>query len=146
MQTIDPQKAARVWNRVQGVCPAEGLSDLIALEWLDALTYLTLSRRFQGRDSILLRQLAQQEQDHAACLRGIYTLINGTRPTVPTPAVPREDTQALLRRSYGSHMHRLARYEARQEDPQYGQIFSHLAGQERTQCQQILSLLGRLKT
>ena len=145
MQTIDPQKAARVWSRVQGGDDSQALSDLIALEWLDAVTYLTLSRRFQGRDSVILRQLAQQEQDHVACLRGIYTLQTGGRPSVSTPKVPREDTRDLLRRCYGSHMHRLARYERRSADPEYGQIFHRLADQERHQCQQILSLLGRLK-
>ena len=143
MQTIDPQKAARVWDRVQGNS-AEQLPELIALEWLDAITYMALSRRFQGRDSQLLRQLAQQEQDHAACLRGIYTLLTGGRPTVSTPAIPREDTVALLRRSYGSHMHRLARYEARREDREYGPVFARLAEQEREQCQKLLALLGRV--
>ena len=142
MQTIDPQKAARVWDRVQGGS-ADNLPELIGLEWLDAITYMTLSRRFQGRDSQLLRQLAQQEQDHAACLRGIYTLLTGGRPVVSSPVVPHEDTVTLLRRSYGSHMHRLARYEARQNDKEYGPVFARLAEQERQQCQQILALLGR---
>jgi len=145
MQTYDPQKAARVWNRVRGQEDRENLPELIALEWLDAVTYLVLSRRFQGRDSQLLRQLAQQEQDHAACLRGLYTLQNGSRPAVSTPPTPTENTEILLRRSYGSHMHRLARYEAKADDPEYGQVFKRLAEQEREQCQQILALLGRLK-
>lgn len=143
MQTIDPQKAARVWDRVQGN-GADYLPELIGLEWLDAITYMTLSRRFQGRDSLLLRQLAQQEQDHAACLRGIYTLLTGSRPVVSTPVVPKEDTEKLLRRSYGSHMHRLARYEARAGDKEHGPVFSRLAEQEREQCQKLLALLGRL--
>ena len=145
MQTYDPQKAARVWNRVQGHSEMENLPELIGQEWLDAVTYLTLSRRFQGRDSQLLRQLAQQEQDHVACLRGLYTLQNGRRPAVSTPQIPKEDTEQLLRRSYGSHMHRLARYEAKKADPEYGQIFSRLADQERDQCQKILAFLGRMK-
>ena len=143
MQTIDQQKAARVWDRVQG-SSADNLPELIGLEWLDAITYMTLSRRFQGRDSQLLRQLAQQEQDHAACLRGIYTLLTGGRPVVSSPVVPHEDTATLLRRSYGSHMHRLARYEARQNDKEYGPVFARLAEQEREQCQKLLALLGRL--
>ena len=144
MQSFDAQKAARVWDRVQGN-GADGLPELIGMEWLDAMTYIQLSKRFQGRDSQLLRQLAQQEQDHAACLRGIYHLLTGGRPVVSTPTVLQENTENLLRRSYGSHMHRLARYEARKNDPQYGQIFSRLADQERDQCQKLLALFGRMQ-
>lgn len=145
MQTYDPQKAARVWNRVQGHPEGENLPELIGMEWQDAVTYLALSRRFQGRDGQLLRQLAQQEQDHVAVLRGLYTLQNGSRPAAATPPIPKEDTESLLRRSYGSHMHRLARYEAKRNDPEYGQIFTRLADQERDQCQKILAILGRMK-
>lgn len=145
MQTIDPQKAARVWSRVQGNEDTAYLPELIEQEWLDAVIYLALSRRFQGRDSQLLRQLAQQEQDHVACLRGLYTLLTGGRPASRTPVVPKEDSQMLLRRCYGTHMQRLARYEAKREDPQYGQIFDRLADQEREQCQTILAILGRMK-
>ena len=144
MQTYDPKKVARVWERVQNHGGMEMLPELIGMEWLDSMTYMALSRRFQGRDSQLLRQLAQQEQDHAACLRGIYTLATGRRPVVSTPVMPKEDPEALLRKSYGSHMQRLARYEARKEDPEYGQIFSQLAQQERDQCQKLLALLGRM--
>lgn len=145
MQTIDPQKAARVWSRVQGNEGSAFLPELIEQEWLDAVTYLTLARRFQGRDSQLLRQLARQEQDHVACLRGLYTLLTGSRPVSRTPVAPKEDTQTLLRRSYGTHMQRLARYEERKSDPDYGQIFTHLAEQEREQCQTILAIIGRMK-
>jgi len=144
MQNFDAQKAARVWDRVQGN-GADALPELIGMEWMDAITYMTLSRRMQGRDGQLLRQLARQEQDHAACLRGIYALLTGGRAVVSTPVIPQEDTETLLRRSYGSHMQRLARYEARKADPEYGQIFERLAQQEREQCQQLLAILGRLK-
>ena len=144
MQTIDPQKAARVWNRVQGNEEMPFLPELIEQEWQDAVIYLALARRFQGRDSQLLRQLARQEQDHVACLRGLYALLTGSRPVSRTPVSPKEDTQTLLRRSYGTHMQRLARYEERKADPDYGQIFSQLAQQERDQCQKLLALLGRI--
>ena len=144
MQNFDTQKAARVWDRVQGN-GVDTLPELIGMEWLDAITYMTLSRRMQGRDSQLLRQLAQQEQDHAACLRGIYALLTGGRAVIHTPVVPQADTETLLRRSYGSHMQRLARYEARKNDSEYGEIFARLADQEREQCQKLLAILGRIK-
>ena len=86
MENFDSQKAARVWSRVQGHSAgldAQQLPELIAREQNDANTYFMLSRRMQGRDSVLLRQMAQQEQDHAACLKGLYVLITGTQPVVP---------------------------------------------------------------
>ena len=50
METIDPAKAARVWQRVQADIPPEnreqGLLEMIAQEWTDAAIYLQLSRRF----------------------------------------------------------------------------------------------------
>ena len=150
METIDPAKAARVWQRVTGDTPPEnrekGLLALIAQEWTDAATYLQLSRRISGRDSVLLRKMYEQEQAHTACLKGIYTLITGTHPTVrPIPA-PHEPPEAALRRCYGREMQCLAQYEARSGDLEYGQVFSRLADQERAHCHLILEIIGRLKS
>ena len=149
MQNFDPQKATRVWNRVQGQqaghFDVQLLPELMAQELLDANIYLLLSRRFQGRDSVLLRQMSQQEQDHAACLKGLYTLLTGSQPVIHTPPTPQLDIPQLLRGCYGSQMHRLARYEARCEEAEYGRIFARLAAQEQEHCHKLLSLLGRLK-
>ena len=117
MEKFDSQKVARVWSRVQGQqlpgLDAQQLPELIAQEMRAANRYLQLSRRFQGRDSVLLRQMAQQEQDHAACLKGLYTLLTGSQPKIPAVREVQMDTQQLLRSCYGEQMHRLARYEAR---------------------------------
>lgn len=149
MEKFDSQKAARVWSRVQGQqagsFDVQQLPELIAQEQRAANTYLQMSRRMQGRDSVLLRQMAQQEQDHAACLKGLYTLITGSQPQIPAVREPQINAQQLLRSCYGEQMHRLARYEARTGDAEYGHIFAHMAAQEQEQCHRLLSLLGRLK-
>ena len=149
MQTYDPEKAVRVWQRVQGQqekeFDAQLLPEMIAREWADATTYLILSRRFQGKESAVLRQMFEQEQDHASCLKGLYTLMTGQRPIVHSPGVPQESTEVLLRRCYGEEMRCLAQYEARCGDPEYGQVFSRLAQQEREHCHTLLWLLGRMK-
>ncbi len=157
MDKIDPQKAARVWQRVHTDAPAQnsvqappqnpvqGLPELIAQEWTDAAIYLQLSRRFQGKDSAILRQMAQQEQSHTACLKGIYTLITGAQPMVRAVPPAQESTQAILRRCYGREMRCLAQYEERASHPEYGQVFSRLAEQEREHCRLVLELLGKLK-
>lgn len=149
METYDPEKAARVWQRVRGEdTPApnhQGLLALIAEEWTDATTYLILSRRFQGKQSLLLRRMFEEEQAHAACLKGIYTLITGQRPITKSAPLPQEGTEAILRRCYGREMRCLAEYEARSADPEYGQVYARLATQERDHCRQILELLGSYK-
>lgn len=149
METIDPAKAARVWQRVQGETPAhsreQGLLALIAQEWTDAATYLQLSRRLTGKDSAILRKMYEQEQAHTACLKGIYTLITGTHPTVRAVPVPQEELISILRRCYGREMQCLAQYEGRSNDPEYGQVFARLADQEREHCHLLLEIIGRLK-
>lgn len=150
METIDRQKAARVWERVTAGPEStrwsvEGLQGLIAQEWADAATYLHLSRRLQGSQSATLRRMFQQEQAHAACLKGICNLITGTTPTVHAPQPSQEPVEAILRRCYGQEMRSLAQYEARSADPEYGQVFARLADQEREHCHLILELLGSLK-
>ena len=149
METIDPKKAARVWQRVQAESPAphpeQGLLELIAQEWTDATTYLQLSRRFQGKDSATLRKMFEEEQSHSACLKGIYTLITGRRPAVQVPPVTINDVENILRRCYGREMQCLARYEQKATDPEYGQVYARLADQEREHCRLVLELLGNLK-
>lgn len=149
METVDPAKAARVWQRVQAenptVRPEQGLVELIAQEWTDAATYLQLSRRFQGKESAILRRMFEEEQAHTACLKGIYTLITGTHPTVRAVQPTQDDPEQILRRCYGREMRCLAQYEQRSGDPEYGQVFARLADQERDHCRLILELLGNRK-
>ncbi len=150
METIDKAKAARVWQRVQGDAtanPTRGLQGLIAEEWADAAIYLSLSKRVQGNAANILRKIGQEEQAHMACLKGIYTLQGAGRPDIPAPPpIDRAPVSVMLRRCYGREMRCLAQYEARANDPEYGQIFARMAQQEREHCRQILELLGSLPT
>ena len=149
MDTYDKDMAAKVWQRVLSPqdmgFDAQILPEMIAWEFTDATTYLVLSRRFQGKESAALRRMFEQEQDHAACLKGLYTLMTGTRPVIHMPPKSQESTETLLRNSYGREMRCLAQYEAGSADPEYGQVFARLAQQEREHCHLILELLGKLK-
>ena len=148
MENIDPAKAARVWQRVQGGSSRdpEELMPLAAYEQSDAAMYLQLSRRFPGKEAAVLRQLYEQELSHAACLKGMYQLQTGNRLPVSVPQVTAgENINAALRRCYAREMQSLAAYEARANDPEYGQVFARLAQQERTHCQLLLTLIGNLQ-
>lgn len=149
METYDAEKAAQVWQRVHAAAQPEQsvacLPAMIAGEWTDAAVYLHLSRRYQGRESAILRRMFEQEQSHAACLKGIYTLLTGQHAVTRTPPPAQEPIEATLRRCYGREMQCLAQYEQRASHPEYGPVFSRLAEQEREHCRMILELLGRLK-
>jgi len=150
MEKYDAQKAARVWQRVQAEQPrlagASELQEMLEDEWLDGATYLLLAKQFQGSIREKLQKMGKDEQTHAACLRGIYTLTTGGHPTQKTKQVPPEAPHVILRRCYGREMRSLARYEAKSSDPQYGQVFLRLAEQEREHCKIILELLGSIPT
>ena len=147
METIDSTRAAQVWQRVQGKAqPKEqGLLAMIAGEWTDATTYLLLSRHFQGKAGAALRKMYEEEQAHTACLKGIYTLITGTRPSVKATPPSSGDPESILRCCYGREMQCLVQYEARASDSEYGPVFTRLAAQEREHCRTILELIGNLK-
>lgn len=150
METIDPALAQRVWQRVTGETappPAASpdLQTLIEEELADAATYLHLSRYFSSHHSRILRQMHQQEQSHAACLKGIYRMMTGNRPMLHIPKPAPEKPILTLRRCYDRELRCIAQYEARSSDPQYGQAFARLARQEKEHCRILLELLGKLE-
>lgn len=150
METYDPAKAAAVWQRVRGEnssgqSAGDSLLSLITGEMADATTYLALSRQMTGKESMILRRLFEEEQAHAACLKGIYTLINGSRPVVRTIPPEKESAEITLRKCYGREMRCLAAYEERSSDREYGPVFARLAAQERDHCRLVLELLGNFK-
>lgn len=148
MKNYDPQTAARVWDRVQNTAvpsaDAPAILNLIEEELLDAAAYLRLSRKLPGPQAAAVKQMSQQEQSHAACLKGIYALITGRKAMVPQPVTADDPPDIVLRRCYGREMRCLAQYEARQNDPQYGHVFRSLARQEQEHCHKILEILGVL--
>ena len=146
MNTIDPQKAAQVWQRVRGNQLSDReLTAMISNAWTTAATYLKLSRQLQGNQSAVLRRLYDGQQAHVACLKGIYTLITGTRPAVKALPLSGQDPEAILRRCYGRQMQALADYEAKSEDTEYGPVFARLADREKDNCRTLLELIGNLK-
>lgn len=148
MKNYDPKTAARVWDRVQNAAVPAGDSqlilNLIAEEILDAATYLQLSKRLSTPQAAAIKQLAQQEQSHVSCLKGVYTMITGEKPKVLPVKVSDDPPDIVLRRCYGREMRALAQYEARQNDPQYGHVFRMLARQEQEHCRRLLEILGTL--
>ena len=149
MEHYDQEAAARVWQRVQEKTPQNvelnSLPAMIAGEWWDAATYLRLSRQFTGKEANVLRKMFEEEQSHAACLKGIYTLLTGQQMVTQTPTPRQETVSAALRRCYGREMQSLAQYEKWSDHREYGPVFQRLAQQERAHCAVLLEILGNLK-
>lgn len=147
MEQYDPEMAARVWQRVTGNAPPPAASpDLQALieeELLDAAAYLYLSRFFGSPYNRILRQMHQQEQSHAACLKGIYRMTTGKRCTSRPPKPLREKPSLTLQRCYDRESRCATRYTASASDPRYGHIFARMALQEQEHCKVLLELLGQ---
>jgi len=147
MDHYDQEIAARVWQRVRSGSVQETAPELLAAigeELTETALYQKLSRHFNRQQNALLRQIAQDDRSHAACLTGIYTMLTGTRPKPMLPPIPRTTPDIHLRRCYGRKLQSAVRYEAKASDPEYGSVFSRLAAQERTHCRLILELLGQL--
>lgn len=155
MNTIDQQKAARVWQRVQQAQPGQpaeqkndrmdNLQELIMNEWTAAATYQQLSRQLPPKEAAVLQRLSREEHNHGACLRGMYSLMTGEKCPVYTPKAQKEPLERTLRRCYGLEMRSLKEYEAKSGDPEYGHVFARIAEQEREHCMALLGLIGGLQ-
>ena len=150
MKGYDPQKAAQVWERVQGQKreperqPGDELPALIMAAQTAAMTFAHLARQASVKEAAVLQRLAREEQAHAACLKGMYILMTGKKPEVRTPPVEKETRETALRRCYGEQMRSMRACEARREDGEYGHVFARLAQQEREHCCALLELIGSL--
>ena len=150
MNTYDPKKAQRVWERVQGTQEPEpkpvqmNLQAMIMNEWVTSATYLALARQVPPREMCILQRLAREDQGHGACLKGIYTMITDQEPVIKAPPITAGSVNLTLRKCYAALIKTLQEYERWSRDAEYGPVFQRLADQEREHCRLVLELIGRL--
>ncbi len=72
MDSIDPKKAARVWQRVTAGKPPEPLEQLIALEQQAISICLTLSTTMERKEAAYFRHLAARKQEQANRLLSLF--------------------------------------------------------------------------
>lgn len=146
---FEGQKAARVWQRVQGQqaeqtngrC-CDHLQGLIMDQLQLTAMYLQLSRQISGRDGATLMRLARESKAQAACMRGVLTIAGAPIPgTGPVP-VQNGTMDAMLRRCYGQELRLLKEYENRRTDGEYGPVFDRMAQRSREHCCTLLELAG----
>lgn len=149
MNSYDPQKAARVWQRVQENRPApktgrmEDLQELILQAGNTAAAYQQLARQLP-KEMQLLQRLYREKQHHRNVLRGIHELTAGEKCQVYVPQIPKEPPERALSRWYGQSLRTLKAYEEKCNDPEYGHAFRILTDQEREHGAALLGILGNL--
>ena len=146
---FEGQKAARVWQRVQGQpeqpqnCRCcDHLQGLIMDQQQLTAMYLQLSRQISGRDGATLMRLARESKAQAACMRGVLAISGAQMPSCgPVPA-QNGTMDAMLRRCYGQELRLMKEYENRKADAEYGPVFDRMAGRSREHCCALMELAG----
>ena len=143
-------KEARVWQRVHSekqaadpVRQTENLSALILEQTQLSAAYRQLAGRMQGQDGTMLIRLARESNMQVACLKGIATLMNGFAPQGTSTTQLQSNTDAILRRCYGTQLRLLKIYESRIGDAEYGPVFERMAARGREHCYVLLELIGK---
>ena len=149
MKEYDSQKAARVWQRVQGekqeipVPPgSDNLQSLIMDQLQLSSMYQRLSGSYGGADGTALMRLAREARTQASCLRGLAVLMLGQKPEVRPAPMHRHALDAALRWCYGQELRLLKEYENRCNDPEYGPVFDRMVQRQREHCCIVLELIG----
>ena len=149
MNAYDPQKAARVWQRVQESKPAakparmEDLQELILLSETMAAAYQQIARQLP-KEAPQLQRLSREKQHQRNVLRGILELTSGEKCQAHGPQIPKEPPERALTRLFGQSLRTLKAYEEKCNDPEYGPGFRVLADQEREHGVVLLGILGGL--
>lgn len=151
MKEFDPQREARVWQRVQSQTqekPAPQQNDNLPMVIMEQLqlsaAYLQLARQMPGKEGAVFVRLAREAKAQAVCLKGILILMTGQNSEMGTAQQQISPTDVMLRRCYGKELRLLKTYESRRTDPEYGPVFERMAGRGREHCCTLLELIGGL--
>ncbi len=142
MESINADRAARVWQRVRGGTPEQPEpGGLLYAEAEAEAAYRTLAERLPRRAPELTR-MAEQARRHGACLRGICRWReNRLRPAIPVRR-PAGETLGILLKCYTRCLRCAALYGSMREDPEFGCAYAAMEAEHRQNGCRILELLG----
>ena len=142
MTSFDPEKAARVWQRVrgEGENTLSGLSAMASAEQNAAETFRQLQRQ---NPQLGIEDLTAECSANGATLRGMARLMGQKAELAPPLPLPKELLENTLRRCYAGALQMLNVYEKYADHPEYGPVFRELAHRKRRHCFRIPELLGR---
>lgn len=151
MEGFDAEKAARVWQRVQGGQTAgaapvrDGPAELLHQSHALAGLYLGLQRRLPGKTAGRIRELYHRHRELMACLKGICLATGGAAPGLPPMEAGSGTVHGILTGCF--HRERrlgegLAALAAQRE---LGQVCALLAGQAAQRELTVLEVLGECR-
>jgi len=145
MQGYDPQKAARVWERVRQGSPASlppvedpqpELSALAASELAQAAVLEHMAQKASTQRAQKLRQLARDCRKRSASVKGICVLLGlQSLPATGSTSLP---LTVCCQRS----LELLEQYRRLTSLPHHGPLFAALAQQMIHHCLELTQLLG----
>lgn len=146
MEQLDPEMAARVWQRVQGRQEpvGEDLRPLMQTVQELAAAYRRLAGQTSGRSRELLRRLHEGQMANLACLRGIQILRGGPMPKGNTLPMGKEGTGKALEKCYHRSRRLAGEYTARSTEMEFGGVFYEMAERERKQCALAAEAIGEM--
>ena len=137
MKEFDPQREARVWQRVKDQThekPAPQQNDNLPMRIMEQL-------QLTAGGAVCVR-LAREAKAQAVCLKGILILMTGQNSDTGVSQPQISPTDVMLRRCYGKELRLLKTYESRRSDPEYGPVFERMAARGRDHCCTLLELIG----
>ena len=142
---MDEKREAGVWQRVTAQprqMPGEDVDTMLRESMALAAVYHWAAGKLEGRKKHLAQQLLRAEEATGACLRGIGRLSGQTVERVTVWEPGSRGGKGLLEGCYQRTRHCQSEYTARSLDPQFGEVYRHLADRAGKQCVLLVQLLG----
>lgn len=146
MENGDKNVERQVWQRVFAQPQTKPEQDdlrMLTLSSMEAAgAYRYLAGTLTGKSRDLARRLWEEEQETAACLRGLHHLSGGGKERPKGMPAVKDSPEKALEKCYHRARRAVTEYTARTVDPEFGSVFRKLADREETHCAQIAQLLG----
>lgn len=141
-QDVERQVWQRVFAQPQTKPEGDDLRMLVLSSLEAAGAYRYLSRILTGRARELARRLWEEEQETAACLRGLHRLSGGGKERPKGISAMQDRPDKVLEKCYHRARRTVTEYTARMVDSEFGSVFRRLAAREEEHCARIAQLLG----
>ena len=142
---MEEKQEAEIWRRVMSQpkpVPMGELESLYRESRSLAAIYRWAAGRLSGKKQQLARALLEREQSMGASLRGIGRLSERPLEAVSIWEPGNRGGRGLLEGCFARERRCQSEYTARSLDPQFGEVYRHLAEQAGKQCALLTELLG----
>ena len=152
MDKVDKQMESRVWQRVrsretpeQAPPQRDNLKPWILAAQENATACRNLSLQLIGKQWESLRRLEQENLRLIQCLKGIARLRGEDIKLTPLMR-PSDQPRRCLEKCLNRQRTLWKQMQLRQEDPEFGMVFSSLRRRNEDLCAILAELVGKLET